>query len=240
MKIEVLTSISEIPYMDFSNKQIFVIDILRATTSITTAFMNGAKSIIPTSTINEAFSIYEKDVANQLLAGERNAVMIDGFHLDNSPFSFEKNIIDGKDIIFTTTNGTRAIKSPSDYEKLYVCSFLNLSACIEKAISNNLDIVIICAGTAGIFSLEDSLCAGIFIKKLNKIHSNLEINGDFSKAIFDLISFYKNNWHNEIKKTKHYINLKEKGFDNDLEYFIKEDITNIVPEFDGSKLIVSR
>jgi 2-phosphosulfolactate phosphatase len=94
----------EAPHADV----VVIIDVLRFTTSAATALANGAHSLIPCETVEEARA-KALGAPTALLAGERDAIKPHGFHLGNSPLEFSKEAVQGRDIIWTTTNGTRAI-----------------------------------------------------------------------------------------------------------------------------------
>ncbi|KUK34943.1 MAG: Phosphosulfolactate phosphohydrolase-like protein, partial [Caldanaerobacter subterraneus] len=99
---------------ELKNKNVVVIDTLRATSVITTALYNGAKEIIPVSEVEEAIELVKSlDKTTYLLGGERNSTKIEGFDLSNSPLEYTREKVENKTIIFTTTNGTKALKKVS-------------------------------------------------------------------------------------------------------------------------------
>src|SRR5690349_18036474 len=119
---------------DLSETVCVVFDVLRATSSMVTALANGAKVVIPVSEISEALALRRK-YPQILLAGERDGVRIlsaqtgsISFDLGNSPREFTSEIVRGREIVTTTTNGTRALRACSRAWTTYVCSFLNLRA----------------------------------------------------------------------------------------------------------------
>lgn len=101
-----------------------VIDLLRATSTMIWAISNGANVIIPVENILEA-KLFKRLDESVLLGGERGGLKIEGFDLDNSPLSYKKEVVFGKAIVMTTTNGTRALKKASFAKRIFLGSFIN-------------------------------------------------------------------------------------------------------------------
>lgn len=236
MKIDIIISADYIRKDIIENKVVVVIDMLRATSVITTALMNGCKKVIPTLTIEEALklraSIGDKDC---ILGGERNALKIDDFDLSNSPLEYTKEVVEGKTIVITTTNGTRTLTSCLEAKRIFVACMLNASAIAEKLLSLNEDVVIVNAGTNGQFSMDDFICSGVIIKALIEKCDKLELT-DLSKTA--LLSFECNpNIIDFIKEARHYNVMIGLGLRNDVGYCIKKDLTTIVPEYKDGEII---
>ena len=133
----------------------------------------------------------------------------------------------------TTSNGTRAIENALSADNLYIACYLNISAISEKLMESKKDVVILCAGTDDEFSLDDSLCAGMIIKKISeKIKLEMNDLGLALKKIADLTSDVKD----VLLESKHYSYLKSIGYEDDLEYCIKVDIFNIAPLYKNGKI----
>ena len=133
-----------------------VIDVLRATTTMITALGNGAQSITPVLTVEVAREVARN--TNGLLGGERDCVKLPGFDFGNSPAEYTAERVGGQNIIMTTTNGTRAIMACLKSNKTLIAAFANLSAVIRH-IADEPKLNIICAGTNGEITLEDTLLA---------------------------------------------------------------------------------
>ncbi len=146
-----------------------VIDILRASTTIITALANGAERVIPLTALEEARARKEKE-PDALLGGERNALPPPGFDLGNSPREYEPERVKGRTVILTTTNGTRACQAAvaAGAEVVVIGGFVNRRAVVEFCRSFPGPILLVCAGTRGRFSLEDSLYAGSVISGLGE------------------------------------------------------------------------
>ncbi|HVK58028.1 MAG TPA: 2-phosphosulfolactate phosphatase [Candidatus Kapabacteria bacterium] len=169
-RIEVLFSPAEFGALknrDLSGTTCVVFDVLRATSSIVTALANGAASVTPVATIEEAVRAKEED-PKVLLAGERDGFRITSkltgsvdFDFGNSPREFAEAALGGKKIVMTTTNGTRALKASLGAKEIIVGSFLNLSEVADYLQARQVnDLLLICSGTNEEASYEDLLGAG--------------------------------------------------------------------------------
>lgn len=141
-----------------------VIDVLRATTTIVHALAAGCSCVHPVAEIEEA-----KQLANQLepakvlLGGERHGVPIEGFHLGNSPSEYQPHCCHETILVLTTTNGTGALLHARHAERILVAGFVNFSATCAALLQETRPLHLLCAGTDGEISLEDTLLAGAFV-----------------------------------------------------------------------------
>jgi 2-phosphosulfolactate phosphatase len=144
------------------NKNVVVIDILRATTTMCVAMENGANSIWPVDSVQKA----AQAGSSFLTAGERNGEKVEGFDLGNSPQEFTEEVVKGRDIVMTTTNGTRAIALSEGAKNIYISSYRNVSAMIKELVEQPEDVVLFCSGWKDQVNLEDALFAGEVINGL--------------------------------------------------------------------------
>ncbi len=160
-----------------------VFDILRATTTMLTALANGADAIVPVGEITEALAL-RAGRPELLLAGERHGLRIRGeqtggidFDLGNSPREFVAEVVRGKTIVMTTTNGTRALRACAGAQATLIGSFLNLGA-VAKALAAARPerLMLICAGTFEQVALEDTLAAGGLAELLWPIYGGGEVS----------------------------------------------------------------
>lgn len=161
-KLDVFATSRVLADEEVRDKVVVVIDVLRASSSIHTALENGAGGVVPVSEKDDPSRFLKNmDSASTLLCGEKDGKKIAGFHLGNSPFEYSREVVEGKTLLFKTTNGTAAISGSTHAAKLYIGSFLALGA-VSKAIvdSGAHEAVLVCAGWKGRVSLEDLLCAG--------------------------------------------------------------------------------
>jgi 2-phosphosulfolactate phosphatase len=233
MRIEVC--FSPAVYHRFHNDEanVVVVDILRATSAICTAFMNGAKSIIPVSTLEEA---QQYKNLGYLVAAERDGLVKDFADFGNSPYNFTTERVKNKTIVYSTTNGTQAINVAKTAHKVIIGSFLNLSAVSDMLTIEKRDTVILCAGWKDRFSLEDSIFAGALVESLIKSNS-FETDCDSSYAVLDLWSLAKNDLFGYIQKAAQRNRLKKNNLDDVIEYCLAIDQTKIIPVFIDNKLI---
>jgi len=144
-----------------------IIDVLRASTTITHALANGAREVIPCGEIDEALSVARGNPPGSvLLGGERDGLLIDGFDLDNNPFAYSADVVRGRKIAFTTSNGTRALLRAARADRVLIGSFVNLQAVVNVLAEESRPVHFVCAGTKGKITVEDSLCAGAMVEQL--------------------------------------------------------------------------
>lgn len=210
-----------------------VIDVLRATTTISTALAAGCVRVLPTRSPDEARAKRaELPPGSVVLGGERGGVRIDGFDLDNSPLSYTPATVGGKTLIITTTNGTEAMGRAAGAAELIAASFLNVGA-VERWLNANADgIVLCCAGEQGTPSEEDELCAGLLIDRLRAAGADLELNPAAAaavqswRAVTDLRTALRQAEHGQV--------LAGLGFAADVDFAARLDsITTVARRSDG-------
>ncbi len=168
--LEVLFTPAEcaaLPGRDLSGTACVVFDIFRATSTILTAFANGATAIIPVAEIPEALAL-KREQPGVLLAGERHGLRIRGdltggvdFDLGNSPREFTRGRVADRSIVLSTTNGSRALRACAGAQALYVASFLNLAATAKHLQSHAAgQVLLVCSGTGAEAAYEDVVAAG--------------------------------------------------------------------------------
>ena len=231
MKINVHYSNIHLDDLYFSGKTSVVIDVLRASTVIVTALANGAREIIPVSTVDFAMKVSGNAFGGQtILAGERNTKKVEGFNLGNSPLEYTSEVVSGKSIILYTTNGSKSIVKAKFSENLFICSFNNLPAVAKQLLVLNKDIEIICAGSNGNFNLEDAVCAGRLISEMDKESADLEIS-DSGRASLVLNKSFGKNIAKLLKETEHGQLLIENGFGADIKECAQFGTTDFIPYY---------
>lgn len=148
-----------------AGQAVVVTDVLRATTTIISALNNGIRQVIPTPTIPEALRLKEQLGPVAILGGERGGVIIPGFHNGNSPREFPPELVRERELVLCTTNGTVAMESCRGAERVLIGAFVNLSA-VTSELSSASRVLVICAGTDGKVTSEDSLFAGAVVERL--------------------------------------------------------------------------
>jgi 2-phosphosulfolactate phosphatase len=149
---------------DLSSSTVLVIDVLRASTTIVTALGNGCVAVVPVTDAEEARR-RAAAIPNALIAGERRGEPLQGFDLGNSPLEFSTARVGGRTVVFTTSNGTRALVAVRAAAAVAVAAFVNASAAAAWAVAQGRDVVVACAGERGAPSLEDHVCAGLLVER---------------------------------------------------------------------------
>lgn len=224
-QIEVCFSPALLNTFDITTKDVILVDILRATSAIVTAFAYGVNEIIPVAFESEA---KEYKNAGVVVAGERDGVVLDFADFGNSPFNFMNDAVKGATIAYCTTNGTKAIKLASESKHLYIGAYLNISALATKLSEYDNDVIIFCSGWKNKFNLEDTLFAGALAEKLID-SGNFSTICDSTIASVDLWKIAKTNLLQYIEKAAHRHRLKKLGLDDVLEYCHTFDTTKIIP-----------
>ncbi len=226
MKIESIQLKKDNHEFDFENKDVYVIDVFRATSVIVTALAHNNISILATHSIEKAIELKSKN-KNHILCGERNSIIIEGFEKGNSPSEYIYGI--DNDIIFTTTNGTRAIMSCVKAENIFILSLLNIDSAVENIIKNKRDVILLMSGIKNNISFEDAYCAGAVANKLAQSKVEIELD-DLSIILKTTHDTLKENIKLEIKKTNAFKKLNDRGFERDIDFCLKEGIFDILPK----------
>ena len=222
------------PLYESSESIVVVIDVLRATSAMVTAFDNGVKSIIPVSTVEGALTYKEK---GYLAAAERDGIIVDGFELGNSPFGYMQEKVKGREVVITTTNGTKAINVAKNAHKVIIGSFLNLKAVADYLIKENKDVLFLCAGWKDKFNMEDSLFAGAVATEL--INSDFfETECDSTRATIQLYSLAKNDLYSFLGNSSHRNRLAKLDLEKDIRYCLQESISDKVPVYKNGSIVV--
>lgn len=141
-----------------------IVDVLRATTTLTVALGNGALGVVPTRTPAEALAL-RAATPGTLACGERDGRIVPGFDLGNSPFEYTAGRVSGRRLAFASTNGSLAMLAARDARRRVLAAFVNARAVVDR-VKLEREVVIVCAGKLGGFSLEDAACAGLLLARL--------------------------------------------------------------------------
>jgi 2-phosphosulfolactate phosphatase len=212
---------------------VVIIDVFRATSSICAAFANGVSSIIPVASTEEAEEYKRK---GYLVAGERDGIVLDFADFGNSPFNFSPNLIAGKTVVYTTTNGTRTIQMASQFSMVLIGSFLNADAVVDFLKGSDKDVLLLCAGWKDKFNLEDTVCAGYIANELIRSDSFTTVC-DSALASMDLWSIAGNDLRGYIEKAAHRARLRLKKLDDCIDFCLTRGVTDIIPELKEGALI---
>lgn len=234
-KVEVCLSPHLFPLFNPQMKTVVVIDILRATSTITSALANGARGIIPVETADECLA-YQG--SGYVLAAERKGKKVEGFDHGNSPLEYPVEVIKDKTLVLTTTNGTKAFRAAHDAEMVYAGSFLSITALSKILTAEKRDVVLFCAGWKGRVSLEDTLFAGGLIKLLTA--SDLfSYNGDSARIAYGFYTLFEDDLEAAVRQSSHFERLAGLDILEDVAYCFRQDEFDFVPCYNNG-LITKR
>ena len=220
MRLDVVFTPAGLTPTKVQGRTAFVIDILRATTAMCAALNHGAKALIPVAATEEALRLAQTiGSADVLLAGEKNCARIPGFHLGNSPLEMTETAVRGKTLIVTTTNGTKALLACQGAAAVYAACAANLTLAAEKVrevLERDGDLLIVCAGRGGAFSLDDAYCAGrLAAAALGGLKPRRGLN-DAGIASLDLVRRYGDGWERPLTCSRAGRELVKLGFRDDV------------------------
>jgi 2-phosphosulfolactate phosphatase len=145
-----------------------VLDVILATTTLVTIFENGARRVYVAGSVEEAERICEPLESSTLLrGGEQGGFMIEGYDLGPLPEEYSPEVVSGKDVVFVTTNGTRALAAASEADEVLVGSMRNAPAVARYLDSLDKDVYLICAGSRGHFGFEDFAGAAEIVSRMD-------------------------------------------------------------------------
>lgn len=215
---------------------VVVVDVLRATSAMCTAFHYGIKSIIPVSKLEEALDYREDE--NHILAAERNGKQVRGFDFGNSPLQYEENDVKDKILVMTTTNGTKAINIAKRDHQVVIGSFLNIDALTEFLAKQDKDVVVLCAGWKDDFCFEDALFAGALTEKLLKTKL-FESDSDSANGSRMIYIRAKEDMFRFLGVSQHRKRLEHLNIEEDVKYCLQQNVTSVIPVLKGDELVLA-
>ena len=218
-----------------SQATVVIIDVLRATSTIATALYNGARYIVPVDSVAKCIELGRQ--INCITAGERDGKIAEGLSYGNSPFEYNREFINGKILVLTTTNGTRLLHMALDNgaREILTGSFANLEAVSEYLIKQNNNVILACAAWKDRINIEDSLFAGAVIEKVRD-HFSIACDAShiaatlYNKAAGDLFGFIRDN------NASHFNRLMAFGLEKDIRYCLEPNLANVLPIYEDGKL----
>ena len=229
----------------FKDKTVVVVDVLRATTTITSAIAAGCCYVLPQGSIEVAKSTFEQLETNpqtsglSMLGGERKGKIVPGFHGGNSPVEYTPTVAADKILILATTNGTVAMDHCAQASRILIGSMVNLTAVAQQVISDS-NVVVLCSGTDRLITSEDVIFAGAFFERLAELRqqAGLPIG-----KLTDPAMIATNHWQSVqrqieagaeladfFKNARGGINLVKIGHSADIEFAANIDSVPIVSE----------
>jgi len=230
--IECCLSPALIDLYNVEESNVVIIDIFRATSTIAAALGNGANKIIPVDDVQECIKL-GAEIENSVTAGERNGQIAEGLQYGNSPSTYKADFIAGKNLVLTTTNGTRLLYKVKHAQEIISGAFLNLGATAQYLAKQNKPLILACASWKDRFNLEDTLFAGALYNQLKEVY---DTDCDSMRAAHHLYSLAKNNLFEFLRDGAHFNRLEKYGLTDDLKYCCKVDAQNNLIKFQDGEL----
>jgi len=224
-----------IPAWTFRNMTVVVADILRATSSITAGIHGGVPAIRPVEHVHRRQYWQNR---GYLLGGERHGEMIDGFDIGNAPEDYQQAGRQGKKIIMTTTNGTRAIQASKEAKNLLIGSFLNLNTVAQYLIRERPAFLIVCSGWRGKASLEDTLFAGALIKQVRTAYTDTA-PGDGAHLALATYERFRENLPAAVREASHGQRLLGLERGQDIDFCLQQSVYDVLPVLQGEEIVKS-
>ncbi len=219
-----------------------VIDVLRATTTITRALSEGATAVIPCGEIEPARSLAGSyPPGTVLLGGERGGQPIAGFDLGNAPVEYSRDRVEGKTVVMTTTNGTRALLRAETAERVLVAAFANLTAVVTALAGERRSIHLLCSGSEGEVSLEDTLLAGAIASRLAATRTDIRLSEAslLARTLFEGSGRLENDRLALFRSARGGQTLLQIGREDDLLWAARCDTSTVVPERSGTAIVAA-
>ena len=239
MRIDVLFGVQQLTPQDVQGRVVAVIDVLRASTTIAVALSNGARAIIPMESSDDVVTRskqFERGAVR--LAGERRMLKMDGFDLGNSPIEHSREAVEGKTVLLSTTNGTKALLAVQGARDVVVASYVNLSAVttmLRTALRGGADLTLVCAGQDRQFALEDAACAGRFVHDVSRRVTGLDMNdAAFAASLID--KKFGDNLIRLFGTAAHGRALSAAGFGDDLAACAAVDSYPVIPIYQDRQI----
>jgi 2-phosphosulfolactate phosphatase len=239
VRVDVLFGVQNLTPQDVQGRVVAVIDVLRASTTIAVTLANDARAVLPFESSEEMITRSKQlERASFLLAGERRMLKIEGFDLGNSPREHTREVVDGKTIMLTTTNGTKALLAVQGARDVVVASYVNLtavSAMLRTALRGGHDVTLVCAGQDRTFALEDAACAGRYVHTVSKRLTGLDTN-DAAYAASLIDKKFGDNLMRLFNTAAHGRALAAAGFGEDLTVCAAVDSYPVIPVYQDRQI----
>jgi 2-phosphosulfolactate phosphatase len=232
--LEVCLSPALLHLFQTDNTVTVIIDVFRATSTIAAALHNGANKIIPVASVADCIAL-GKSLPNSITAGERDGKVAEGLSYGNSPSEYPTSFIQGKDLILTTTNGTRLLHMVQNAAEIITGSFPNIDAVCSYLIAQNKNVLLACASWKDRFNLEDALFAGAVAHKVADVFT---INCDSAMACISMSEAAQGNYFEYLKRGAHYKRLSGYGLESDMIYCTSANVHPVVPILRANELVV--
>lgn len=223
-KVEVCFTPDKFDYYFSGQGIVVVIDVLRATSAICAGLHHGVASFLPVATIEEAQAFKNQGA---IVAAERKGQIVEGFSLGNSPFGFMDPALKGKEVVISTTNGTKAVKIASVAKTVLIGSLINLDALVRFLSKQKEDVLLLGSGWKNKFNLEDTICAGAIALGLRDAGFTFENDSTLSSIV--LFEGARNKPFSFLKASSHRRRLRNLNLNEDIKYCLTPNQVDVIP-----------
>jgi len=231
VRIDVVVTVEAVVPAHLAGETALVVDVLRASTTIVTALANGAVAIEPVADTAEARRRLAAHHGNGvILAGERRGNPVPGFHLGNSPLEMTSARVGGQTIVFTTSNGTRALLACRAAAAVGVAGLVNLTAAARWAAASPRDVTVVCSGERGVRSLEDHVCAGLLVEGIARCAPGATLS-EAAQAAMLVAADYTRDVRRLADDSAWARHLRRSGRAGDVRACLRLDVSSLVPLF---------
>ena len=240
MKLDVVFAAAGLTPGEVQGRTVFVIDILRTGTTMCAALHHGARAVVPVVSTEEALRLAQTLGNNEtVLAGEHNALQIPGFALGNSPREMSPEVVRGKTVVMTTSNGTGALLAVASAPQVYLAcagNFSLVSAHAHEAWNRQEDLLVLCAGREQRFALDDAYCAGRLVEAALGGGRGRKGLNDGAIATLDLVRRYGRKWERPLVTSRAGRELTELGLREDVADAARVDAYPVLAHFQNRRV----
>ncbi|MEM7786590.1 MAG: 2-phosphosulfolactate phosphatase [Bacteroidota bacterium] len=243
MDLDVVLSARGLDADTLKGRAVVVIDVLRASSTVVTALSNGARAVIPAADLGEAgrlAAMLDPDVS--VVGGERGGEKLAGYAAGNSPLEYGPEVVDRKTVVLTTSNGTAAMAMARAAASAAIGAFLNadaVSGLVSQAAAHGPGVTLICAGSGGRVSLEDTLCAGLLVSRVAPPEEVARL-GDSAQIAHALYRGTESQLARALFGAEHTQRLIDLGFADDVTYCARIDAVPVLPVLDDNRIVLAR
>lgn len=233
--IETCLSPALLHLFDVKDTNVIIIDIFRATSTITTALYNGAKAVIPVAEVSACIALKDEN-PTYITAGERDGKVAPGLEFGNSPFEYSADFIKDKTLALTTTNGTKLLHMVQDAHEILIGSFLNIQALVDYLKKDGKKVLLACAGWKDRVNMEDTLFAGA-VADLLKDDFTIECDSTRLAQNLYLKSTECATTLEFLVDSNHYKRLSGFGLQQDMLHCTTFNLCPVVPYYNGKEIV---
>lgn len=241
MDLDVILSPLAVDGEVLRGRAVVVVDVLRASSTVVTALSNGARAVIPAADQGEAGRLAASlDADVSLLGGERGGRPLAGFGAGNSPLEYTREAVAGRTVVLTTSNGTRAMSRARAADAAAVGCFLNASAAagfLKQAVEVGRPATVLCAGSGGRVSLEDTLCAGRLVESVVG-EAEVAHLGDALQMAFALWRGSRDRLARALFGAEHTQRLIALGYSDDVAFCARTDALPALPVLRDNRFVL--